>query len=171
MPSSFNSKNLDGGYVRLLSYPPHPIVVDRLLEPYSCRTLDEQFQPQFGRRGQAEQNRSAKQKHGIVDETLTLHESSREIDTHFSVPTGIAAWPLRRCRNSFRLDLLQTGQDALLGTEPHYDLGHTEKKRLDPEPEELALKICHVPLPADLYRGLKLNPIDGLPGGWAGVPY
>jgi hypothetical protein len=74
---------------------------------------------------------------------LTLEKVGTEIDAHIAVPRG----PLltgNGVGNGGRLDLLEGGEDAVLGAEADDDLGHAEEEGLEPELEELAVEVFHV---------------------------
>lgn len=60
-----------------------------------------------------------------------------------------------------RVNLLDLGEDAIPGAEAHDDLGHAEEEGLDPELHELAVEHVVIVRPADLVRGLELDPVDG----------
>ena len=59
-----------------------------------------------------------------------------------------------------RFQFLETCQYPLLGAEPDYDLGNTEKERLRPELEKFALESDLVAVGFDLGGGFELNPVD-----------
>jgi hypothetical protein len=63
------------------------------------------------------------------------------------------------------LELLDAGEYAIGRPEADDDLGHTEKKGLDPKPHGLPVKLELVVLAADLGTCLEFYPFDGISWG------
>jgi hypothetical protein len=100
---------------------------------------------------------------------LTLEERGRKIGTH--VPIPLPAPPRDRVRDGGDVHLLKALQDAVARAEPNDDAGDAQQEGLDPELEELALKVVAVAVVANLGRRLELDPVDGVAGLWGlGVP-
>ena len=93
---------------------------------------------------------------------LTLEKGAGKVDARVAVPPGLAP-PLNGGRYAAGLELLELDEDTVAGPEADDDLWHAKQERLDPELHELALKVVHVAVRADLGRRLELDPVDRLP--------